>query len=132
MKLKALLTISAIYQAMIGLGMLLVPRQFGIGAVPDNAPPELIELLRIFGGPMIGIALLNWLARSLEPSPALNAIILANLVGFGCVAASDVWGVVTGGSRPVAKVLLVIHVLLAVAFVSAWQRLRHSHLRSAR
>ena len=112
--------------------MLLVPRQFGLGAVPDNAPPELIELLRIFGGPMIGIAVLNWLARSLEPSPALKAIVVGNVVGFGCVAASDVWGVFTGGSRPVAKVFLVIHVLLALAFGAAWQRLRHSHLGSAR
>ena len=68
---------------------------------------------------MIGIAVLNWLARNLEPSPALNAIVLANIVGFGCVAISDIWGVFSGGSRPVAKVFLVIHLLLAVAFVVA-------------
>jgi hypothetical protein len=130
MKLKAVLTIAAIYQAIIGLGMMFVPGQFGIGAVPDDAPPTLIEFLRIFGGPMLGIAVLNWLARNLEPSPALNAIVLANVVGFGCVALSDVWGVFTGGSRPIAKVFLVIHVLLAVAFVVAWRRLRQPELRS--
>jgi hypothetical protein len=124
MKLKAVLTIAAIYQAIIGLGMILVPRQFGIDAVPDNATPALIEFLRIFGGPMVGIAVLNWLARNLEPSPALNAIVLANVVGFGCVALSDVWGVLSGGSRPIAKIFLIIHVLLTVAFVVAWRRLR--------
>ena len=135
MKLRAVLTIAAIYQAMIGLGMLLVPRQFGIDAVPADATPALIEFLRIFGGPMIGIAVLNWLARNLEPSPALNAIVLANIVGFGCVALSDVWGVFSGGSRPIAKVFLVIHVLLTVAFVVAWQtrpRLRSRQHQSAR
>ena len=124
MGLKAVLTIAAIYQAIIGLGMMFVPRQFGIDAVPDNATPALIEFLRIFGGPMVGIALLNWLARNLEPSPALNAIVLANIVGFGCVALSDVWGVFSGGSRPIAKVFLVVHVLLAVAFVGAWRTQR--------
>jgi hypothetical protein len=133
MKLKAVLTIAATYQGLIGLGMVLVPRQFGIGAVPENATPALIEFLRIFGGPMLGIAVLNWLARNLEPSPALNAIVLANIVGFGCVALSDVWGVFSGGSRPIAKVFLVIHVLLAAAFVAAWQtRLRPREHRSAR
>jgi hypothetical protein len=121
MKLKPVLTTAAIYQAIIGLGMMFVPRQFGIDAVPDNASPALIEFLRIFGGPMIGIAVLNWLARNLEPSPALDAIVLANVVGFGCVALSDVWGVFTGGSRPIAKVFLVIHLLLTVAFLMAWQ-----------
>jgi hypothetical protein len=133
MKLKAVLTIAAIYQAIIGLGMMFVPGQFGIEAVPDNASPALIEFLRIFGGPMIGIAVLNWLARNLEPSPALNAILLANIVGFGCVALSDVWGVFTGGSRAIAKVFLVIHVLLTVAFVVAWQtRLRQREHRTPR
>jgi hypothetical protein len=64
---------------------------------------------------------------------ALNAIVLANIVGFGCVAISDVWGGFSGGSRPVAKGFLVIHVLLTVAFVVAWQtRLRLREHRTAR
>ena len=67
MKLKAVLTVSAIYQAIVGVGMILVPRQFGIDAVPPDASPALIAFLRIFGGPMLGIAVLNgWLGtRSL-------------------------------------------------------------------
>jgi hypothetical protein len=101
--------------------MMLVPGRFGIGAVPADAPPALIELLRIFGGPMLGIAALNWMARNAEPSTALNAIVLANIVGFGCVSLADVWGVSTGGSRPIAKLFLVIHLLLTLAFVVAWR-----------
>jgi hypothetical protein len=98
MKLRAVLTVSAIYQAVVGVGMMLVPRQFGIGAVPADASPALIAFLRIFGGPMLGIAVLNWMARNAEPSTARNAIVLANIVGFGCVTLMDVWGVFTGGS----------------------------------
>ena len=121
MKLKAVLTVSAIYQGVVGLGMMLAPRQFGIDAVPVDATPALIAFLRIFGGPMLGIAVLNWMARKAEPSTARNAIILANIVGFGCVTLMDVWGVFSGDARPIAKVFLVIHMLLTFAFVVAWR-----------
>jgi hypothetical protein len=121
MKLKAVLTVSAIYQGVVGLGMMLAPRQFGIDAVPVDATPALIAFLRIFGGPMLGIAVLNWMARKAEPSTARNAIILANIVGFGCVTLMDVWGVFTGGARSIAKLFLLIHLLLTVAFIVAWR-----------
>jgi len=121
MKLKAVLTVSAIYQGAVGLGMMLAPRQFGIDAVPVDATPALIAFLRIFGGPMLGIAVLNWMARKAEPSTARNAIILANIVGFGCVTLMDVWGVFTGGARSIAKLFLLIHLLLTVAFIVAWR-----------
>jgi hypothetical protein len=62
---------------------------------------------------------LNWMARNAEPSAARNAIVLANIVGFGCVTAMDVWGVFSGGARGVAKLFLVIHLLMTVAFVVA-------------
>ncbi len=121
MNLKAVLTVSAIYQAIVGVGMMLAPRQFGIDAVPADASPALIAFLRIFGGPMLGIAVLNWMARNAEPSTARTAIIIANSVGFGCVTLIDVWGVFTGAARPIAKLFLVIHLLLTVAFVIAWR-----------
>lgn len=121
MKLKAVLTVSAIYQAIVGVGMMLAPRQFGVDAVPPDASPELIAFLRIFGGPMLGIAVLNWMARNEKPSTARNAIVIANVVGFGCVTLMDVWSVFTGGARAMAKLFLVIHVLLTTAFVVVWR-----------
>ena len=92
MKLKAVLTVSAIYLAVLGLGFMFVPRQIGIEAVPVDASPALISYLRIFGGPVLGIAVLNWMARNAEPSAALNAIVLGTIVGLACVTAMDVWG----------------------------------------
>jgi aspartokinase len=62
---------------------------------------------------------LNWLARNAVPSPARNAIVLANIVGFGCVTATDVWGVFSGDARPIAKAFLVVHLLFTLAFVAA-------------
>jgi hypothetical protein len=119
MKLKGVLTVSAIYLAVLGFGFMLVPRQIGIDAVPADASPALIAYLRIFGGPILGIAVLNWMARNAEPSAARNAIVLGNIVGFGCVTLMDVWGVFSGGARTVAQLFLVIHLLMTVAFVVA-------------
>jgi hypothetical membrane protein len=119
MKLKAVLTVSAIYLAVLGVGFMFVPREIGIGAVPPDASPALVAYLRLFGGPFLGIAVLNWMTRNAGPSAARSAIVLANIVGFSCAAAMDVWGVFTGGARPVAKLFLVIHLLMTVAFVVA-------------
>jgi hypothetical protein len=119
MKLKAVLTVSAIYLAVLGVGFMFAPRQIGIDAVPGDASPALIAYLRIFGGPILGIAVLNWMGRNAEPSAARNAIVVGNIVGFGCVTLMDVWGVFSGSARQVAKLFLVIHLLMTVAFVVA-------------
>jgi hypothetical protein len=124
MKLKALLPASALYLGLIGLGVLFAPRYFGIGAVPPDAPPALIAFLRIFAGPCLGIAVLNWMARDAAPSPARDAIVRANIVGFGCVAATDVWGVVSGDARPIARAFLIVHLLFTLAFLMAGRATR--------
>ena len=116
---KTILILSAAYLAAIGLALMLAPLQFGVGAVPSDASPELIALLRLLGGPFLGIAALNWLMRDAPPSPALRAVLIANLIGFGAVAANDVWGVVSGEARDLARVFLVVHVAFTAAFAVA-------------
>ena len=124
--LRLTLTLSAIYLAAVGLALLLVPLKFGVGAVPVDASPQLVALLRLLGAPFLGIALLNWLSRKAPPSATLNAVLLANMVGFGIVAANDVWGVLSGEARELAKVFLPIHLLFTLAFVGIartnWRR----------
>ncbi len=121
MKLKVLLTLSAVYLAVLGLGFMFAPREIGIHAVPADPSPALIAYLRVFGGPFLGIAVLNWLARTAQPSPMRDAIVVGNIVGFGCVTLMDIWAVVSGGAREAQKLFLVIHLLLTVAFVLAWR-----------
>jgi hypothetical protein len=132
MKLKVVLTVSAIYLAIVGLGVMFAPRQFGIDAVPADASPALIAFLRILGGPFLGIAVMNWMARNLEPSPALRAIVLGNTVGFAGVASMDVWGVFSGDARPAAKLFLVIHLLMTAAFVLKGSGLTFQHRSGSR
>jgi hypothetical protein len=113
--MKVLFSLAALYLGLVGLGMTLVPAQFGIGAVPPDAPPALLAFLRIFGGPCLGIAVLDWSVRNAEPSATRRAIILGNAVGFAVVAAVDVWGLFHG-AREIAKLFLVIHLGFALAF----------------
>ena len=117
--LKATLVLSALYLAAIGLALMLFPLQFGVGAVPADASGELIALLRLLGGPFLGIAVLNWLSRDAVPSAGLRTVLMANITGFGAVAANDVWGVASGEAREIAKVFLAIHLLFTLAFIAA-------------
>ncbi|HWM45595.1 MAG TPA: hypothetical protein VNR11_01625 [Xanthobacteraceae bacterium] len=115
---KLTLILSALYLALVGLALMFVPLQFGRDAVPADAAPELLALLRLLGGPFLGIAVLNWLSRNAEPA-TLRVVLIANIVGFGAVAANDIWGVASGEAREIAKVFLVVHLLFTLAFVAA-------------
>jgi hypothetical protein len=121
MKLGALLRIAAIYMALVGLGLTFAPRAFGVGAMPADASAELIAFLRLWGSPLLGIAVLDWVARDAEASKARDAVILGNLVGFAAIAAVDVWGAL-GGGRGVHKVFAVLHLLFALSFAWAGRR----------
>ena len=130
---KPLLVIAAAYIALIGLALLIVPAQFGTGAVPEDPSSELLALLRLLGGPLIGVAVLNWMSRGAEPPTIRNTVVLANLVAFAVITANDVVGVASGSARDLAKVFLVIHLAFAIAFAVVWVRARtHSapHERS--
>jgi hypothetical protein len=121
MKLSLLLRISAIYMAVAGLCFVFAPQAIGTGAVPADASPALVAYLRLFGGPFLGIAVLNWTGRNAEPSTARNAVIFGNIVGFATVAAVDVWGLFSG-AREAAKVFVVIHLLFAGGFLWVGRR----------
>jgi hypothetical protein len=117
-----LLAAAAVYLGAIGLALLVVPAQFGVNAVPRDPAPELVALLRLLSGPFLGIAVLNWLTRTSRPSATRVPVLLANLIGFGVVAANDVVGVITGDARDLARIFVVVHVAFAVAFAAAWAR----------
>ncbi len=121
---KATLILSALYLGANGHGLMAVPLQFGIGAVPPYASPQLLALLRLLGGPFLGIAVLNWLVRNAAPSVTLRAVLIANLIGFGAVALNDVHGVFSGEAREIAKLFLVVHLGFAAAFGALVFRLR--------
>jgi len=54
MGLRLLLSIAAIYMALVGLGFIFAPQVIGIGAVPTDASAALIAYLRLFSSPFLG------------------------------------------------------------------------------
>ena len=120
------LTLSSIYMAAIGLALMFAPLRFGVGAVPPNASSELIALLRLLGGPFLGIAVLNWLSRRLPGAGPLRIVLIANVVGFGAVAGNDIWGVASGEARELARVFLLVHLAFTLAFLASLRRLPKS------
>lgn len=128
MKLKVLFMMAAIYLAIAGLGFIFLPQIFGTGAVPADASPTLITYLRVFGSPLLGIAVLDWMARNEPYSRARNAIIWGNIVGFSVIAAQDVWGVFHD-ARPATKVFVVIHLFFALSFILAGRKSRRQSFK---
>ena len=120
---KLTFTLAAVYLAAVGLALMFLPTEFGRGAVPPDAGPELLALLRLLGGPFLGIAVLDWLSRNAPPSD-LRPVVIANLVGFAAVAANDVWGVASGEAREIARLFLVVHLGFTAAFAALVRRLR--------
>lgn len=123
---RTTLTLSSIYMAVVGLALMFAPLQFGVGALPPDASSELVALLRLLGGPFLGIAVLNWLSRRLSGAGPLRIVLIANLVGFGAVAVNDIWGVGSGEARELARVFLLVHLAFTLAFLASLCRLPKS------
>lgn len=85
------------------------------GVVDATASSALIGFLRIPASVLIGIAVLNWLARDAEASKARDAIALANTIGFGLGCILLIWGVLAGGPA-ITWVFALINLLIAAAF----------------
>jgi hypothetical protein len=117
MKTAFLLSAAAVYLALVGLGFLFVPGILVFGAL-GATPAIIVAELRQYGGALLGIAVLNWVARNTEASIAKNGILLGNAVGFGLVT---VGGVIRqlSGAVTVGWVFVAINLVFAVSFLLA-------------
>ena len=113
MKPSLLLTVSAIYLALIGILLQVDPvATFGLDA---NASAVLITNIRVPLSLLLAIAVINWFARKSDASSARNAIFLGNKVAFAFVAIGDFVATVLSGD-PLGWVFVVINLLFAIAF----------------
>ncbi len=85
MKVKHALIFDAVVLLAVAVGcffnMEWVRQMFGIGFAPDN-----IYLSQLLGAAVFGLALQNWLVRSVDNLEKLRIIILANFIGHGGAA----------------------------------------------
>jgi hypothetical protein len=117
MNLSLLFTISSIYLALSGLGILISPTAMLAGAL-DPTALVVIDAFRGLGGAMFGIAIINWMARNGEASKVRDGIVLGNTVGFAFATAFSVlsW---LHGYPAFGWVLIVLNLVLTVGFFAA-------------
>ena len=114
MKPSLLLTVSAIYLALIGILLQVDPvATFGLDA---NASAVLITNIRVPLSLLLAIAVINWFARKSDASSARDAIFLGNTVAFAFVAIGDFVASVMSGGDPSSLVFSGIALLFAIAF----------------
>ncbi len=121
MKLSTLQIISAIYLALVGIGMLIVPDAIVFGALGENPLPGLVAALRAEGGTLVSITVLSWMARNVQPSKVRDAIVVCNIVGYGLVMITGIIGQVSGAPRQ-ALLFAIIHAVFTILFTMVYIR----------
>jgi hypothetical protein len=115
MKLKTLMIINSIVAIVFGVLFVIVPAH--VYSLYDiTADEQLVYMGRLFGGALIGFALLTWIARNAPDSDARRAIVYAlftaDAIGFVVALIGQLHNVVNvlGWST------VVIYLLLALCF----------------
>ncbi len=115
MKLKTFLGISAVVLGLFGLSMVLntanMAKGFGL---------ELNDLGRVLfrdlGTTLLGIASINWLARSIQDKSALKVILMGNLVVQGLGVIVNIADIAQGYIGSSAWGGVILHAVLAAGF----------------
>jgi hypothetical protein len=110
MKLSTLFTANAIVSALFGLTFVLVPGTamsfYGVTLSPGG-----LFIARLFGGVLIGVAVLTWSARNAGDSEARKAIVLSRFVcetvGFIVALLGQLAGVVNALGWSTVAIYLV-------------------------
>jgi hypothetical protein len=114
MKPKLLFSINAIYLALSGLVMLLMP-QVMIFSGTAGTPPGVFFALRSYGGLLLGFAVINWMARNADPSKLRDGIFVGNYVAYGLAFLVFLYDLVTGGAA-----LVWAYVIICALFTAAF------------
>lgn len=116
MKPTMVLTASAVYPALAGLGLLVAPEamMFGAGA---GTPDVSLFVLRSYGGTLLGLAVLAGMARNAGASPARDAIFLGSTVGYALSGIVLVYSQLTApGAAAADWIFAIVNLLFAVWF----------------
>lgn len=118
---KSVLTASAVYLALVGLGLLFAPEAMMFVSMA-GVPAGVLFALRSYGGTLIGLAVLDWGARNSDATPARDAIFLGSTVGYGVSAVVLLIGAAGGSSPSQVWAFAVINVLFTGAFFAVGRK----------
>ena len=115
MKLKTLMTINAIVAIVFGVTFVIVPAQAYL-LYDITADEHLIYMGRLFGGALMGFAILTWMARNATDSDARRAIVLALFISNGIGFVVALMGQLSNVVNALGWSTVAIYLLLALGF----------------
>src|SRR5947209_5673306 len=115
MRLSYFFIVAAVLSLLFGLAAVLIPEQFLLfyGANTDAVGTL---ALRLFGGNLLGLTVLYWLARNAEQSPARNAILPAGLFETTLGTVVTLFAQLAGVLNSLGWINVIVYLLLALGF----------------
>ncbi len=109
------LTVGAVAAFVFGVPLVVFPAAV-LGSSGVTASDVAISLSRGAGATLIGLGVINWMARNAS-GEALGARLVGNLVVQALSLVVNAYGVLTGQLPPQSGVASPIHLVLAAVFV---------------
>ena len=115
MKLNMFMVIVAVVAGLFGLGFVLIPDQVlsYYGAAPDASAHYVAQL---FGAALLGFAVILWLCKDAEDSPARQAILLGLFVAEGVGFVVALITQLGGGINALGWSTVLIYLMFALGF----------------
>ena len=114
MKLRSFLTISAVAGLVYAVGLLLMPAfvatMYGLGTSASE-----ILLARLFGGALLAVVLIQWLARAFTGA-TVRPVLVGSLVGETVGLIVALVGVLTGTMNSFGWSAVVIYLVFGLGF----------------
>lgn len=114
------LSIGGVVAIIAGLGFALAPAQL-LGGFGFAAGSETQVVTRDIGVTLIGLGILNWLARD-AVGPAVRAILIGNIFIQAAELLVNAWEIAAGLIPGQAAGGVVLHLILGIVFVLALRR----------
>jgi hypothetical protein len=120
MTARLALTIGAVAALLFGLALTFAPAQM-LGGFGLGVPTEALIVSRDIGVTLIGLAIVNWMARD-ATGPAVRALIIGNLFIQAAEAVVNGWEVAAGLLPIQAAGGVILHAVLAAMFALPLRR----------
>lgn len=112
---KTFLSIAAVIGIVFGIGMLIAPEQvLELYAIPSSEGSK--SIARSFGALMFSVGIMNWIARGVEDSVALRAILYGNLAIHLLTLVIDLLALTSGGMSAQGWGSVILHALFGAGF----------------
>ena len=113
MTIRMFFTILAVLSFLFGIGFVLAPDQVlaNYGIQPS---PALALLGRLFGGVLLTLGVILWLARDFRDEAAVRAVLAANVIGSCANLAVSIMGNLAGTTNALGWSTVLIYLFAAV------------------